>query len=500
MLGKFSRLLCFIIVTAAICAKTPVTNAQTDGNPHNWDRRRRCDELDYDPPCTICEGYGGIPYGDAEDDIILTTCEPIAPASDIDPKTVKPVLWGTVWSLSVSYEILIGKKNDPFCMGVFPGPDSEGHLCYIEQTSTGKYYDMEVTKAYLRNLNVKTIFGNVSATILHQGETLWHVNTMPVDIEHCACVLPRGGPNPIYPVQYNWIDELVFVGRERLAIEYIDQTLDVDHWVFGPHHVWTKTEDGNIIRLYNAFGGLNVYPEGVAQGTVDRAVFQIPPPQCKKEGGAPVRQGCDDDGWPLPEAAIEQGTDGDISLLDQVRAESKIPRHDYKGMDFAHMSQVLNNWLNSSSSNNGVNVKACEQWDVEEIQKLQALLYMLRESRFDYIYQSTTDNRRLQYEVLNDIGSSWIELNKVAAQHRNPMMKRMRRDGHCHEAVMWFVHHLTHDLKQILQQSGLAIPLLSSTEHECDANDVTDEGRVCSAYQKQVTCASCHSNVLPPSS
>ena len=36
-----------------------------DGNPHNWDRRRRCDGTDYTPACGVCEGYGGIPTGDA---------------------------------------------------------------------------------------------------------------------------------------------------------------------------------------------------------------------------------------------------------------------------------------------------------------------------------------------------------------------------------------------------------------------------------------------------
>ena len=37
----------------------------SDGNPHNWDRRRRCDGTDYTPACGVCEGYGGIPTGDA---------------------------------------------------------------------------------------------------------------------------------------------------------------------------------------------------------------------------------------------------------------------------------------------------------------------------------------------------------------------------------------------------------------------------------------------------
>ena len=82
----------------------------------------------------------------------------------------------------------------------------------------------------------------------------------------CACVRIReggSGETPVYPIQYNWIDNLSFVGRERLAIEYLGQTLDVDHWVYGPHHVWTRQEDGNIVRMYQPFNGLQVYPTGV---------------------------------------------------------------------------------------------------------------------------------------------------------------------------------------------------------------------------------------------
>ena len=32
--------------------------AQFDGNPHGWDRKRRCDHTAYEPPCGACEGYG----------------------------------------------------------------------------------------------------------------------------------------------------------------------------------------------------------------------------------------------------------------------------------------------------------------------------------------------------------------------------------------------------------------------------------------------------------
>ena len=88
----------------------------------NWDRTRRCDQQDYDPPCQPCEGIGGIPYGSNNDQIELTTCSVVAgPDEVVDP--VRPV-WGVQWTLPVAYEILIGKKNDPFCFQSFPGADS----------------------------------------------------------------------------------------------------------------------------------------------------------------------------------------------------------------------------------------------------------------------------------------------------------------------------------------------------------------------------------------
>ena len=37
-----------------------------------------------------------------------------------------------------------------------------------------------------------------------------------------------------------------------------------------------------------------------------------------------------------------------IAKEDHHRAETKVPRHDYKGMDFTDMSRVLNYWINSA--------------------------------------------------------------------------------------------------------------------------------------------------------
>ena len=84
-----------------------------------------------------------------------------------------------------------------------------------------------------------------------------------------------------------------------------------------------------------------------------------------------------------------------IKEKDHNRAKTKVPRHDYKGMDFTDMSHVLNYWINSSYS-----AIPCDLWKVEELQQLQALLYIAKESEFDNIYQQTYDNRRIRHNIL----------------------------------------------------------------------------------------------------
>ena len=38
---------------------------------------------------------------------------------------------------------------------------------------------------------------------------------------------------------------------------------------------------------------------------------------------------------------------------------------------------------------------------------------------------------------IKDIQKTWKELNDLAANSEDPNLTNIRRDGHCHEAVMW---------------------------------------------------------------
>ena len=59
-----------------------------------------------------------------------------------------------------------------------------------------------------------------------------------------------------------------------------------------------------------------------------------------------------------------------------------------------------------------------------------------------------------------------------------------------------FVHHLTEEMKQLLNDAEVTLPLLSHHRRNCDASDPSStKEKICSAYRKQVTCADCHSDI-----
>ena len=64
-----------------------------------------------------------------------------------------------------------------------------------------------------------------------------------------------------------------------------------------------------------------------------------------------------------------------------------------------------------------------------------------------------------------------------------------------------YVHHLSEDMKEVLRDANIPVPLLSPARHALCEESLDEVGhKICGAYKEQVTCASCHSNELPPSS
>ena len=191
---------------------------------------RRCDEQDYSPKCGPCEGVGGIPTGSRNDQIELTSCKIVGSPEEM-PEPV-PIVWGTQWTLPLAYEVLIGKKTDPACFQTFPGNDSVGDLCYRGQTGS-KVYDMLENRAFREDVELETPVGNMTSIVFHQGVNFWVVNTLPWyvgGVHQCICTHIREnfeGGKYYYPIQYNWVDKMVYIGREIIGIEYINVEKEV---------------------------------------------------------------------------------------------------------------------------------------------------------------------------------------------------------------------------------------------------------------------------------
>ena len=64
-----------------------------------------------------------------------------------------------------------------------------------------------------------------------------------------------------------------------LGIEFLWMNKTVDHWIKGPHHVWTDVATGKVIRLYQPFNGLEVFTPSKYNTTLTQlpaAYFKLP--------------------------------------------------------------------------------------------------------------------------------------------------------------------------------------------------------------------------------
>ena len=194
------------------------------------------------------------------------------------------------------------------------------------------------------------------------------------------------------------------------------------------------------------------------------------------------------------------------------RARTKVPRPPFKG----RTSHEMGTNLNAALKRMFPNTRPCEEWSVEELQAYQEQLYQHRHEELDTIYKSSTDNRRLLHESLAAYRQHWADVNALyritfgttprcemkprhvrmkapgcyVAQARIPFgrvqkhshLDLMHRDGHCHEAVMWLVHHVPVEAQQTIFANQMA-PLLPLSDHlgggGCGPDATVSEVRAC---------------------
>ena len=111
------------------------------------------------------------------------------------------------------------------------------------------------------------------------------------------------------------------------------------------------------------------------------------------------------------------------------------------------MTATLNQHLLAQDA---LTTKPCAEMTRDELVALQRFLHSVRDPAFEEIYRTTDDNRRLS--TFGNFTSELAELEALWAEEaeiieRIPSLHDMSRDGKCHEAVMWFTHHLSEGSK-----------------------------------------------------
>jgi hypothetical protein len=114
-----------------------------------------------------------------------------------------------------------------------------------------------------------------------------------------------------------------------------------------------------------------------------------------------------------------------------------------------------------------VQLKACDDFSVEGLVALQRKLYHARDPALEAVYRQDADHgRRMSAfgvftDSLQELEDVWAKEMKVLKA--NPSLTKVSRDTKCHEAIMWFVHHLPQEAQAELRKDVI-LPLLPERE------------------------------------
>mmetsp|Transcript_1151 Transcript_1151/g.3540 ORF Transcript_1151/g.3540 Transcript_1151/m.3540 type:complete len:561 (-) Transcript_1151:95-1777(-) len=165
---------------------------------------------------------------------------------------------------------------------------------------------------------------------------------------------------------------------------------------------------------------------------------------------------------------------------DLKRARTRTPRSGYRGAGgLASANARLNRHLAARVT---LRLRACEDFSVQELRLMLRELLGNASGELQGVYPQG-DGRRAAYAAAEEMEAHWAR--------GAPAGDVRVRDAHCHEAVMWFVHHLTTETQERLAAT-LVLPKLPLSDHRVakDARNASDDaGRF---YDEKVTCQACH--------
>lgn len=174
------------------------------------------------------------------------------------------------------------------------------------------------------------------------------------------------------------------------------------------------------------------------------------------------------------------------TVKDLSRAKQRKPGFAFLDKTFKRTMQKLNVFL---LRERGLTTMPCSNFTADALHEAQRLLFDARTPDLNDVYSAVDDTRRMVHDNLEQLQAEQRNHLKLEAGH--PELAKKARDGACHEAVMWYIHHLTAQAKEEIKQR-LVLPLLPEAQH--DQPHVVDAKTqaVHTRYTQQVSCAVCH--------
>jgi hypothetical protein len=146
------------------------------------------------------------------------------------------------------------------------------------------------------------------------------------------------------------------------------------------------------------------------------------------------------------------------------RARQAVPGSHVIGEGHVGMTVKLNAALKAMP---GANLKSCDEFSVQDLVNLQRKIHQAREPALEAVYRENGDNgRRMSAfgvftEDLKELEELWGK--ELIALTANPELQEVSRDTKCHEAIMWYVHHVPQAM-QVKLRLQLTLPLLPERE------------------------------------
>jgi hypothetical protein len=180
----------------------------------------------------------------------------------------------------------------------------------------------------------------------------------------------------------------------------------------------------------------------------------------------------------LPHAAP---TDADVA-----RARQPKPRRKYKGHHFGEAMNTLNAVLLGEPD---LATKQCDEFTLAELFAVEDVLFFARSHELQGVYAEAKDTRNIAHETIASLRAEQRDQKALVALR--PDLEDIVRDGVCHEAVMWYVHHTSEEAKAEVREL-ITLPLLPEAQHPPQPEHDAHASKAHARYTKAVSCAICH--------